>query len=177
MRNPISANRNTDVTSALVTRAIPMKSLSMLIVGLSLLIITGCGQVKQPPRWEDVTVHGSGNLVSQARPITGFDRIEAGLYFNLTVQQGDEFEVVFIADDNWVDYLSAELDGTTLRLGLKDGYAYNFYNTTMQVEITMPKLSGLTLSEFSQAHIKGFAVDEPSAVELTGSSYMDRLDG
>lgn len=177
MRNPISANSNTDITSALATRPIPAKIVPMLIAGLSLLIITACGQVTQPPRWEDVTVHGSGNLVSQARSITGFDRIEAGLYFNLTVQQGDEFEVVFIADDNWVDYLAAELDGTTLRLGLKDGYAYNFYNTTMQVEITMPKLAGLTLGEFSQAHIKGFAQDEPSSVELTGSSYLDRLDG
>lgn len=177
MRKLSFVNRITRKSHASTGRAKSAKVTSGLIISLSLLIITACAQVKQPPRWEDVTVHGSGKLVSQAWPISGFDRIEAGLYFNLTIQQGDEFKFVFIADDNWVDYLDAELDGTTLRLGLKDGYAYNFYNTTMRAEITMPTLAGLTLNEFSQAHIKGFSVDEPSTVELSGSSHLYRLDG
>ncbi len=177
MRKPLFVNRMTGKSQVFLGRLKSAKAASMLFIGLSLLIITACAQAKQPPRWEDVTVHGSGNLVSQVRPISGFDRIEASLYFDLTIRKGDTYEVVFIADDNWVNYLDAKLDGTTLRLGLKDGYAYNFYNTTMLVEITMPELVGLSLSQYSQAHIQGFSMDQPQSVELTEWSHLDRLDG
>ncbi|NIS80634.1 MAG: hypothetical protein GTO14_10605 [Anaerolineales bacterium] len=150
-----------------------MNTPSRLILALFVLTITGCTQVKRATQQNNVNIVGSGDIVSQSRPLSGFNRLEAGLVFDLAVRQGDEFSVVFVADDNWVDYLSARVDGTTLVFDYKDGYAYNVSNVTTRVEVTMPELAGLSLGESSRAYIEGFETTGTFEAELTGSSRLD----
>ena len=77
--------------------------IAKVILVLGLAFLTGCAQAQQAPHWLDLTVVGSGVIVSQPRPLSGFDRIEAGQVLDLAVQQDDEFSVLVVADDNWVD--------------------------------------------------------------------------
>ena len=44
----------------------------------------------------------SGNLVAREESITGFDQIEAGFAFNVTVRQGEEYRVLISVDHNLV---------------------------------------------------------------------------
>jgi hypothetical protein len=150
-----------------------LTALSKLVLALNLLAITGCVPVEPAPQWEDVSIVGSGNIVSQTRPLSDFTRIEAGLIFDLAIQQGDEYRVVVVADDNWVDYLSTEVVGTTLVLDYIDGYAYNVSGVTTRVEITMPELVGLNLSSSAHAALGGFQAMLPLEVQMTGSTYLN----
>jgi len=150
-----------------------LTGLSRLVLALSLLTITGCTQVGRAPHWQDVSIVGSGNIVSQTRPLSGFTRVDAGLVFDLTIQQGEEYSVVLVADDNWVDYLSADVEGTTLVLDYVDGYAYNVSGVTTRVEITMPELEGLSLSSSAHARLDDVQAAELLVVEMTGSTSLN----
>jgi hypothetical protein len=164
--------RNTTRRLRLTRKDETMKRITALLLAVTLISITSCAQVKRAPKSQDVSIVGSGNIVSQTRSLSDFDGLEAGLYFNLFIQQGDEYSVVFISDDNFIDYLAAEKNGTMLSFGLKDGYAYNFSNVTLRVEVTMPELARLNLNESSQATFKGFQPVESFEATLTGSSYL-----
>jgi hypothetical protein len=149
-----------------------MKRTNAFVLLVALFSITSCAQVRRAPRNNDLSIVGSGNVVSQTRPLSDFDTLEAGLSFGLSVRQGDEFSVVFVADDNLVDYLVADKNGTTLSFGLKDGYAYNISNVTMRVEVTMPELAELSLNGSSHATLDGFKSMERFEAELTGSASL-----
>lgn len=149
-----------------------VKRITVLLLAVTLISITSCAQVKRAPQNKDISIVGSGNIVSQTRALSDFDTLEANLHFNLSIRQGDEFGVVFFSDDNFIDYLAAEKTGTKLSFGLKDGYAYNFYNVTLRVEVTMPELARLELNGSSYANLQGFQSVESFEAVLTGSSYL-----
>jgi hypothetical protein len=136
------------------------------------LVISGCAPAAQAPAWEPVEINGSGKLVSQSKIVAPFERIDAGLIFDVAIRPGDGYRVEFIADDNWVDFLAARVEGTTLQLTLKDGYSYNFSNVTMRAVVTLPEISGLNLSGSSRARISGFESLETFEAELTGASRL-----
>lgn len=149
-----------------------MKPIIVISLVVMLLLITGCAQVTRAPQNNNLSIVGSGNVVSQTRSLSGFDTLEAGLSFELSIRQGEEFSVVFVADDNLLDYLAAEKIGTTLNFDLKDGYTYDISNVTMRVEVTMPELSRLNLNGSSRAHLEGFQSTQPFEATLTGSSSL-----
>jgi putative cell wall-binding protein len=133
-----------------------LKRIIEITLVVTLLLITSCAQVTRAPQNNNLSIVGSGNVVSQTRPLSGFDTLEAGLSFDLSIRQGEKFSVVFVADDNLVDYIAAEKIGTPINFDLKDDFTYDISNVTMRVEVTMPELSRLNLNGSSHAHLEGF---------------------
>ncbi|MGD2158612.1 MAG: head GIN domain-containing protein [Anaerolineales bacterium] len=150
-----------------------MKTKSILLILAAAILMASCSMNDQNAKNNNLSVVGSGNMVSQTRSLSGFDSLEAGLHFDLTIHQGEDFKVVLFSDDNFIDYIQVEKLGTTLSFGLKDGYAYNISNVTLRAEVTMPDLAGLELNGSSQATLDGFKSTGDLQVELTGSSLLD----
>jgi hypothetical protein len=152
--------------------------IAIVMVAAFAVMITGCGQDKPALQDNQISITGSGNIVSQEMSVSGFDQVVAGLFFNLVIRQGEDFAVVIYADDNFVDYIQVEKEGTTLTFDLKPGYAYNITGTTMKAEVTMPFLARLVLNGSSHAELDGFQNVGPFKAELTGSSSLTgRLEG
>lgn len=150
-----------------------MKTLIKLTLIVITVIVAGCSQVTRAPQNVNVEVTGSGDLVSREVALSGFDRIEAGLTFDLTIHQGEEFSVVLHSDDNFIDYIQVDQSGGTISFGFKPGYAYNSHGVTLRADVTMPELAGLELSGSSHATLDGFASSGDLQIELTGASTLD----
>jgi hypothetical protein len=112
-------------------------------------------------------------MVSQEAAVTGFDRLEIGFAFDVTVRQGKEFKVTTSVDDNLADYLHLVTAGDTLLIGLKPGFAYDIPAATMRAEVVMPQLTGLALNGSSHATLVDFEARPHFTAELTGASALE----
>jgi hypothetical protein len=138
---------------------------------VSVALLAGCTLAEEiSSRVTFIT--GSGNVVTKEENITGFDKVDVSNAFKVDIRQGDTFDVVIRIDDNLVQYLEVVKRGSTLKIGLKPGRAYNIRKATMEADVTMPELTGLELSGASQATITGFESARDLDVDVSGASQL-----
>lgn len=136
----------------------------IFVVFLAVALLAGC--------ITGISVTGSGNVVTQEKSITGFERVDASYAFEVEISQGETFSVVVRVDDNIVKYLQVVKQGRTLKIGLKPGRIYDIRKATMQAEVTMPELTGLDLSGASHATITGFKSTKALDLDLSGAGSL-----
>ena len=135
------------------------------LVGLSIiLILIGCAQV---------TITGSGNVVTQEEDLDGFDKVDISSSFKVEINQVEDFRVVIRADDNLYEHLEVVNRGGTLRIGLDPAKWYIILDATMEAEVTMPELRGIDLSGSSTAMVSGFESTKSLTVDVSGNSNLD----
>ncbi len=117
------------------------------------------------------TEAGSGNIVTEERDIRDFERVELSSAFKARVNRGDTFRVVIRIDDNLLGHLRVVKHGSTLDIGLAPGI-FSVVRATLEAEITMPSLAGLSLSGASQADIGGFEMHQPLDITMSGASSV-----
>ena len=140
-----------------------MYKIKALVPLLGVILLISCAQV---------TITGSGNVVTQEEAITGFDNVDVSNSFNVEITQGEDFNVVIRIDDNLVEHLNVVKQGSTLRIGLEQAQSYIILDATMEAEVTMPELVGLELSGNSDALVSGFDSTQSLAVDLSGNSDL-----
>jgi len=113
---------------------------------------------------------GSGTLVTEEYTLTGFDKVDVSHGFAVDISQGDTFSVVVSIDDNLVQYLRVEKQGSTLKIGLDPGR--NYRDTLATAEVTMPELTGLELSGASDVSVTDFTSSEALYAEVSGASSL-----
>ena len=120
------------------------------------ILLTGCAR-------------GSGNVVTETRDVSGFDRIEIRGSGDLVVEQGSAESVTVRADDNLMRYITTEVSGSTLVIQVGRGAPMAIMpSEPIKYTVQVKDLSGLTLSGSTEADIK----DLDSAdleVEVSGS--------
>jgi hypothetical protein len=139
----------------------------MFVVFVAAVLLIGC-----VPDNQQVVVSGLGAVVTQEKPLSGFDRVQVSQAFQVDIRQGEAFRVVIHIDEELVKYLEVIQQGDTLRIGLKPDFSYRTDHATMQAEVTMPELTGLDLSGASRATLAGFESGKPLGAELSGSSSL-----
>jgi hypothetical protein len=132
----------------------------ILVIVFAMLV--GCTQIP---------ITGSGNVVTQEEPITGFDKVDISYSFDVNISQGESFSVVIHADDNLVEHLQVVKEGSTLKIDLKPN-SPNIKSATLQAEITMPELTRLDMNGSSHATITGFKSAQDLVVDASGASHL-----
>jgi len=140
-----------------------MYKIRTLIPLLATILLIGCAQV---------TITGSGEVVTQEEAISEFDKVDISQSFNVEIKQGESFSVLIRVDDNLVEHLNVVKQGSTLRIGLDPNRSYTIRNATMEAEVTMPELLGLDLSGNSDANVSGFESTKSLVVDLSGNSGL-----
>jgi len=151
-----------------------MFKLKMIVLFIVAAMLAGCGGLS--------SLTGSGSVVTQEVDITGFDRLDVNLGFQVKVSLEDTFSVVIRADENLVEDLQVVKEGSTLKIGLKPGGSYNLEDVTLEADITMPELTGADLALGS--HLRGdieagdvtFNLSLGSHVTLSGSAGDLKID-
>lgn len=138
-----------------------MSKVRSALILLTAILLASCAQV---------TITGSGNVITQEEAITGFDQVDVSQSFNVDITQGNDFRVITRVDDNIVEYLDVKKQGSTLTIGLDPGRSYTIFSATMEAEVTMPVLVGLDLSGSSDAHVSGFESSDRITIDLSGNS-------
>lgn len=90
-------------------------------------------------------VKGSGDLITEARPASNFDRIALSGSGEVIVTQGGSESLSIETDDNVMKYIKTEVDNGTLKLGFEEGY-YSISPSHLVFHVSVDDLAGLTIS-------------------------------
>lgn len=84
----------------------------ILLLTMTALAITACaGRI----------IRGSGDVISETRRVSGFEKIVLHGSGDVIVTQGEGETLSIETDDNVMEYVEAEVRGSTLELGFKEG--------------------------------------------------------
>ncbi len=75
-------------------------------------------------------------------------------------------------DDNLVERVRVAKEGNTLKIGLEPGRSYSLKNATLEVDVTMPELTGLDLESGSHATINGLRSTKVLDAKLSSGSHL-----
>jgi len=146
-----------------------MRSLRLAgVVALALAVALGVGGC----------VRGSGNVVTEDRPIDDVERVELSGIGRLEITQGDTTELTVEADDNLMQYIKTESSGGRLVISQKSGtFPFITVDPTATViyHLTVPSLSRVELSGSGEIIADGFEADELE-VDISGSGVLELRD-
>ena len=122
---------------------------------------------------------GSGVPATQVRHVSEFDRVELAGSNNVLIRVGEKQSVVVNADDNLLDRITTEVRSGELVVGNVAGSFSTRAPTS--VEITIPKLTAVSLAGSGNMTVDGLAADSfavalPGSGTVNGSGTADRLD-
>jgi hypothetical protein len=137
-------------------------ALAILAAGL---VFAGC--TLYPP------ITGSGVLVEGTADFESFSFVSAGYGFEVTVIADSEYSVTVTVDDNILEHVRMEREGSELRIGLDPFYSYQ--DVTLKALVTMPVLNGVELSGTSSLTVVDGASLPPASAfkaDVSGASSL-----
>lgn len=114
------------------------------------------------------SVHGSGNLGTDKRAITGFKSVEAGGVFQLEITAQKEFGVEVEADDNLLPMIRTEVDGDVLRIETDKHFKTN---NPIRIRVSAPDIERLDISGVANVTLDNINNSE-LAIEASGASKI-----
>jgi len=126
---------------------------------------------------EDITtripdgIKGSGNLVTESYPVSGYDQVYFGGVGKLNLVQGDEEGVTLEIDDNLLPYVIVEVRGSTLHIEFEKNFTIT---NTIHVEFTVKvkDLKSLELAGFGDVQADQLQADDLS-LTLSGAGNLE----
>ena len=107
---------------------------------------------------EFTTVTGSGNVVTEERPISGVKRVSLSNQGDLTVVIGAAESLVIEAEDNLLDYIQTEVRGGTLEIDTQNGVNMDNIDP-IRYTLTVKSLEGIDINSSGGAVLPALTVD------------------
>ncbi len=144
---------------------IGLRSLSVAL-GVALLVssLAACGAV------------GSGNIVSEARDVAGFDSIDVsqGITVDVVVKEGEPHSVTVNYDDNIIDKLVTDVSNATLVVKFNGSVRLSGSGSGRVVTVVMPRLDALEASGGASVAARGPA--DRLAIDASGGASINTSD-
>ena len=134
----------------------------LLVVGLHGCIETNVGSPTEP----DFTIPGSGPLVTQSRPVSGFDSVLLSVPGELVLEPTGSESLTITAEASLIDKLTSEVTGGRLVLGTRSG---------VDIAPRQPILYRLTVRSIDDLVVSGAARVDASG--LQGDRFSFTLSG
>ena len=112
-------------------------SKSIVLITLVALLLTACGLK---------VVQGSGNMVTEPRDVSGFNRVSLSGSGEVIITQGGEESLTIETDDNIMEYVTAEVRGGTLFLDMDTQGVNLLAPTKLIFTLGVKDLVGLSIS-------------------------------
>ncbi len=143
------------------TRNIVRITLIIILVSIFVVSIVSCGRV----------VRGSGNVISENRDVSGFNKVSVSGSGHLHIVQGDEESLTIEAEDNILPLITTKVSGGTLTIGFKSGTSIN---TTKSIEfyLKVKDLNSISGSGSGSIDCSGLISDNLS-IRTSGSRNVD----
>jgi hypothetical protein len=114
-----------------------------------------------------IDIKSSDVLVEIEYPLSGFSEIAVSDLFEVEIRQGEAYRVLVEAEETIAPYHDVTVRGKTLHIGLNSNYTYNIESTRQRVEVTLPALTGVRVSDFSTVTLEDFETEESLLVSAT----------
>ena len=114
-------------------------------------------------------IEGSGRVVTLELIMTGFNRVEVGNTFDVTISRAGLYDMIVQADDNLLKYVDVKKSDETLSIRLQSGTSIR--NGTLKVQVAIPELRSVSFRGASRGRIQGFGSGQFDAT-LSGASFL-----
>lgn len=114
-------------------------------------------------------VIGSGQVVSDELPVEGFSRVKVSNAIEVEITRADDYSITITGYENLVQRMDVHLSGQELTIRLIPGM---YFRNNIRAIVTMPDLSGLTVSGASRAVAEGFASTGDFHLDVSGASRV-----
>lgn len=142
-------------------RSIPLVGISLLVAAIAsgciVVDLNGCGQG---------TVKGSGNVVTEERPVAEFKTITLKGGGRVVLTQGQTHSIAIQTDDNIMSLIETEVQNEQLVISQGD---YNLRPTTLEFNISVANLRGIAISGSGEVVGKSRFVSEDFFAKISGS--------
>jgi len=135
------------------------------LLAIVILLISACGIG---------IIRGSGNLVTESRNVSDFDRVDLSGSGEVVIIQGEEESLTVEADDNIMPYVTTEVRGGTLQLALDAEGARSISPTRLRFTVGVKDLAGLEVSGSGSATSTGIDTERLD-IDVSGSGDV-RID-
>jgi len=150
-----------------------MKATITLIAALMLTLLTGCYSVQV--NIDSDIVHGSGNIITEERPVSNFAEVVVANPGNLTIEQNGTESLTIEGDDNILPLIVTEVKGNRLTIRTKTGSSY-LASTTLNYRLSVKSLTYIaTTSTGNVAMGKLDGGDVMAETTSTGSIRIEQL--
>jgi hypothetical protein len=141
-----------------------MNRLPGVAVILFSVIASGCFGPSSP------TIGGSGHIVSETRNVSGFSSVVLTGSGRVVIDQGGTESVTVTGDDNLLNNVVTEVQGSTLMLGQKSGVSLS-PSKDIVYKVTLKKLDSLDNSGSGAVEAKGLQ-SARMKIHITGSGEV-----
>jgi len=145
--------------------------LYMIVVLVLVHALTACNS-KNP-------IEGSGNITTERRAVSNFNRVTLSGFGQLNIQQGDKESLAVITDDNIMPYIQTEVSAGTLIIKFENGGQLSDFNPSDGIEfnLVVKDLARLDIYGAGNIHVDALQT-EKLLVDLTavGSLEISSLD-
>ena len=124
-------------------RGYELKS-SVLIAFVGILLIASGCEDRHYIEAPDHSIHGSGHLISETRPLPQFNSLQVNTVAGIELSQGTTQEVVVTVDDNIMEYITTEVSDGDLQIGISPDVSLSDF--TLTLHITIPELSAIAVN-------------------------------
>lgn len=109
--------------------------------------------------FDEFIINGNGIEATENRLITEFDELKSSGSFDVHITNGDEYEVIVIAESNIIQYIETYVSNGTLYFDIRG--IHNVKNRlTMQVFVTTPEIKSIKQSGSGNITTGYFEADE-----------------
>lgn len=133
---------------------------ALLLAG-ALLLLAACGTG---------LVIGSGNSITEDRPIEGVQGVVLSFVGDLRITQGEEEKLVITADDNVMPLITTEVNDGILTIGSKSTLGMQA-TTALRYDLTVRDLDSVRLAGAGNLSMDGLEADD-LALAITGAGNM-----
>lgn len=141
------------------------KSIYVVALVLICIIFSACGN-------KEVDIQESGSTIVKDLALSDFDQIEVSHMFDVDINQGDTVQVIVEIEESLEPYLEIVTQGRTLMIGLKPDNRYNLDDALHRVEVVLPNLIGVKITNFSDVIIHDFFDLADVEIEVSGYGSM-----
>ena len=140
---------------------------------LLLLAASACNAVP----FVNNTIDGSGNIITEEREVSGFDRVTLSGFGDVSLKQGAEESLTVRTDDNIMPYVRTEVRNNTLVLDFDDKGWERSYNPTdgIHFDLVVKDLQRIDISGTGSIEIGKFETDD-LIVDLSGVGSLEISD-
>jgi hypothetical protein len=114
-----------------------------------------------------ITIKDTGEVILQEYSLGGFSQVEVSGFFTAEVHQGESFHILVEAEEALMPYIDVFVQGETLQVSLKPGYIFNFEVASQRVEVILPSLTRVQVSNHSTLILEDFETKDTLLVRAT----------
>jgi len=142
----------------------------IVVVAVAVVLALVSVLVFRPLGWAiGAWVIGAGEVIADQHPHEGFDRVAVSNAIEVDIARSEDYAITVTGYENLVPRVEVDLVGQELRITLAPG---TYFRNNVEAFITMPDLSGLTVSGASEASAMGFASTDAFEMNVSGASRV-----